>query len=185
MSSIYNGLARLIFKVPATDLNSMKAFRAEVLDRVTLRHDWHRFFVVLAHAEGFRIGEIDIELLERRHGISKYSGRGRILVGMLDLVAVWFQLVCSRKPMLFFGLTGLFLFAAGALTGLAALVMRFGFGFGFRPLLTLVLLLVVSGLVLFVFGFLAEMIAALRGEVEALKRERREERRAGSDGRRD
>jgi glycosyltransferase involved in cell wall biosynthesis len=177
VSSVYNRLARMIFGVPARDLNAMKAFRTEVLDRVTLRHDWHRYLVVLAHAEGFAIEELDIELFPRRHGTPKYSGQGRILIGMLDLVSVWFQLVFSRKPMLFFGVTGLALLAAGGLTGLVALVMRFGFGQGFRPLLTLVLLLIVSGLLLFVLGFLAEMIAGLRGEIEELKRERRALRR--------
>jgi len=172
ISGIYNRLARAIFRVPARDMNSMKAFRAEVLEGIRLRHDWHRYLVVLAHAEGFRIDEIDIELHPRRQGVAKYSGRGRIIVGMLDLVSVWFQLVFARKPMLFFGVTGLGLLAAGAITGTVALVLRFGFGQGFRPLLTLVTLLVVSGLLLFVLGFLAEMIAGLRSEVEDLKRAR-------------
>ncbi len=185
ISSIYNVMARRIFNVPARDLNAMKAFRADVLDQIMLRHDWHRYLVVLAHAEGFRIGEIDIELHPRRHGEPKYSGRGRILVGILDLVSVWFQLVFSRKPMLFFGVTGLALLAAGGLTGLAAVVLRFGFGLGFRPLLTLVLLLIVSGLLLFVLGFLAEMIAGLTGEIEALKRDRRALRHRGSGERQD
>jgi len=184
-SSIYNRLARAIFHVPARDLNAMKAFRADVLDRLTLRHDWHRYLVVLAHAEGFRIGEIDIELHPRRHGTPKYSGRGRIVVGIFDLIAVWFQLVFSRKPMLFFGVTGLVLLAAGGLTGIVALVLRFGFQLGFRPLLTLVQLLVVSGLLLFVLGFLAEMVAGLREEVEELKRDRRLERRRQARERQD
>ncbi len=180
VSGVYNRLARAIFRVPVHDMNAMKAFRAEVLERLTLRHDWHRYLVVLAHAEGYRVGEIDVELHPRRHGAPKYSGRGRIVIGMLDLVSVWFQLVFSRKPMLFFGVTGLALLVAGGITGVVALVLRFGFGHGFRPLLTLVTLLVVSGLLLFVLGFLAEMIAGLRGEVEALKRDRR---RREADGR--
>ena len=52
VSSIYNRLSRKIFNVPVSDLNSMKAFRKEILSPLTLRHDWHRFFVVLAHARG-------------------------------------------------------------------------------------------------------------------------------------
>lgn len=177
VSGVYNRLARAIFRVPVRDLNAMKAFRADVLDRVTLRHDWHRYLVVLAHAEGFNIGEIDIDLHPRRHGEPKYSGSGRILVGMLDLVSVWFQLVFSRKPMLFFGVTGLGLLLAGGVVGLVALILRFGFDLGFRPLLTLVLLLVVSGLLLFVLGFLAEMVATLRSEVEELRRDTRRSQR--------
>lgn len=177
VSSIYNGLSRLIFRVPVHDLNSMKAFRREVLTDLRLREDWHRYLVVLAHARGYRIGEIDIELLERRHGESKYRGSGRILVGMLDMLSVWFQLVFSRKPMLFFGLTGMALFALGALTGLVALYLRFVAGVGFRPLLTLVLLLVLLGGLLFVAGLIAELVAGLRAEVEELRREVR-----GDDG---
>lgn len=169
-SSIYNRLARAIFKVPVRDLNSMKAFRADVLTGLRLRHDWHRYFVVLAHARGYRLGELDIALLPRRHGEPKFSGRRRILIGMLDMVSVWFQLVFGRKPLLFFGTSGLAMIAAGCATGLAALVLRFGFGLGYRPLLTLVLLLVVGGLLLFVLGFLAETMAQLRDEIEELKR---------------
>jgi len=185
VSSIYNWLARIIFRVPVRDLNAMKALRASVLDRVTLRHDWHRYLVVLVHAQGFRMGEIDVTLHPRRHGEPKYSGKSRILVGMLDLISVWFQLFFGRKPMLFFGVTGLALLISGAVTGLVALVLRFGFAVGFRPLLTLVVLLVVSGLLLFVLGFLAEMIAGLRGEIEELKRNQEELRQPESSLRKD
>ncbi len=171
-SSIYNRLARAIFKVPVRDLNSMKAFRADVLAGLRLRHDWHRYFVVLAHAQGYRLGELNIDLLPRRHGEPKFSGRRRILIGVLDMVSVWFQLAFGRKPLLFFGTSGLTMIAAGCVTGLAALVLRFGFGLGYRPLLTLVLLLVVGGLLLFVLGFLAETMAQLRDEIEDLRRDR-------------
>lgn len=172
VSSLYNWLARRIFRVPARDLNAMKAFRAEVLDHIQLRHDWHRYLVVLAHAEGYEIGEMEIQLYPRRHGEPKYSGRGRILVGMLDMLAVWFQLAFSRKPMLFFGVTGLGLLLAGGVTGVIAVFLRFGLGQGYRPLLTLVLWFTVVGLLLFVLGFLAELVASLRSEVEQLRRER-------------
>lgn len=173
VSNIYNGLARAIFKVPVRDLNAMKAFRADVLEGLKLRHDWHRFLVVLAHARGYRLGELDIDLLPRRHGKAKFSGRRRILIGMLDLVSVWFQLEFGRKPLLFFGTSGLVMIAAGVVTGLTALVLRFGFGLGYRPLLTLVVLLIVGGLLLFILGFLAETMAQLRDEIEDLKRDPR------------
>ena len=92
------------------------------------------------------------------------------------MLSVWFQLVFSRKPMLFFGVTGLVLLGAGAVAGLVALYLRFVLDIGYRPLLTLVLLLVVVGLLLFAVGFLAELIASLRGEVDDL-RQRLDERR--------
>ena len=172
MSSIYNALSRRIFDVPVSDLNSMKAFRADVLKAVRLRHDWHRFFVVLAHRKGFSATEIDIELHPRRAGEAKYSGKSRIVGGVLDLVAVWFQLRFSRKPMVAFGLPGLFLMGAGVLTGLVALYLRYVMGLGFRPLLYLVVLLVTVGVLCFAAGMLGEMIASVHDELDAARRQR-------------
>lgn len=169
ISGVYNWLSRRIFRVPVRDLNSMKVFRKSILDEIHLRHDWHRFFVVLAHARGYRVGEIEIALYPRRHGRPKYGGTRRVVIGILDLLAVWFQLFFSRKPMLLFGVPGLVLFGLGGLTGVAAIVLRL-FGHGFRPLLDLVVLLVVVGVSLFSFGFLAEMVATLRAEVDDLRR---------------
>jgi glycosyltransferase involved in cell wall biosynthesis len=174
VSGIYNRLNRWLFKVPVSDLNSMKGFRREILDAISLRHDWHRFFVVLAYAEGFSVTEIDITLYPRRHGAAKYSGRSRILVGFLDLVSVGFFLLFSRKPMILFGMTGLILAALGFLVGLIAFVMRIYHiysPFGYRPFLTLVLMLEVLGFLCIGFGFVAELVAQQQAELDYLKRE--------------
>ena len=75
ISSIYNRLSRRVFDVPVSDFNSMKAFHRSVLEGLTLRHDWHRFFVVLAHARGATVSEIDIELLfSRSPFVQEFSG---------------------------------------------------------------------------------------------------------------
>jgi dolichol-phosphate mannosyltransferase len=168
VSGIYNWLSRRAFKVPVRDLNSIKIFRKAVLDEIHLRHDWHRFFVVLAHERGYRVGEIDVKIYPRRAGDSKYGGSGRVFVGLLDLIAVWFLLLFSRKPMLLFGFTGLVLVVLGLLVGITAIVLRL-VGHGFRPLLTLVLLLSVMGVSLIGVGFIAEMIATMRAELDELR----------------
>jgi glycosyltransferase involved in cell wall biosynthesis len=173
VSSVYNRLSQTLFDVPVRDLNSMKAFRTEILREIPLRHDWHRFFVVLAHAQGYTVSEIDIELFPRRAGVAKYSGRRRVLVGVGDLVVVWFYLKFSEKPMQFFGGGGLGLIALGLVVGLIAIVLRVGHWmppFGYRPLLTLVVLLETVGFILFGFGFMAELIATLRAELDDLRR---------------
>ena len=140
VSWVYNGLCRWLFGVRVTDLNSVKAYRREVLDGLTRRPDWHRFMVVIAAAQGFRLAERPIPVLPRRAGKSKF-GIGRIPVGVLDLVSVWFQL-------------------------------RFGPPHvGFRPLLDLIMVLVISGIALFGFGFVGEMLAGMREEVRGLQRE--------------
>ncbi len=170
VSSFYNALSRRIFRVPVSDLNSMKAFRRDILDEMSLRHDWHRFFVVLAHARGYSVSEIDIELHPRRAGVSKYTGLFRIGVGLIDLVSVWFLLLFSRKPLILFGLSGMTLITLGMIVGMVAFYLRFVEGLGFRPLLYLVILLETVGFLLFGFGLVAEMIAQLREEVDSLRR---------------
>jgi glycosyltransferase involved in cell wall biosynthesis len=175
VSSVYNSVSRFLFDVPVRDLNSMKAFRREVLDEVPLRHDWHRFFVVIAYARGFSVSEIDIELFPRRAGISKYTGSRRVLSSVGDLLVVWFYLRFSRKPMQLFGGAGLFLTLVGLVIGIITTAFRVaGYGppsIGYRPLLGLVVLLLVVGITLFGFGFTAEMIAILRNDVDQLRQD--------------
>lgn len=170
VSGVYNRLCRLLFGIRVTDLNAVKAYRREVMHAVPARPDWHRFMVVIAAADGFRVMERPVTLQPRRAGRSKF-GIGRIPVGLMDLLSVWFQLRFGRKPLLFFGISGAVLFALGFLVGLASLILRFGFQQGFRPLLDLVMVLVISGIALFGFGFVGEMIAGQREEIRALQRE--------------
>lgn len=170
VSRVYNGLCRWLFGVRVTDLNSVKAYRREVMQGVPLRPDWHRFMVVIAAADGFRLTSLPVPLYPRRAGTSKFNWR-RIPVGMFDLISVWFQLRFGRKPMLFFGVGGGVLFIIGLLAGIVALVLRFGYGIGFRPLLNLVETMVISGIALFGFGFLGEMIAGMREETRELARQ--------------
>jgi glycosyltransferase involved in cell wall biosynthesis len=170
VSSVYNGLCRWLFGIRVTDLNSVKAYRREVMLGVPLRPDWHRYMVVIAAADGYRLTSLPVPLYPRRAGTSKFNWR-RIPIGMFDLVSVWFQLRFGRKPMLFFGVGGALLFIIGLLAGIAALVLRFGYGIGLRPLLNLVETMVISGIVLFGFGFLGEMIAGMREETRDIARE--------------
>ena len=170
VSGIYNRLCRWLFGVTVTDLNSVKAFRRQVMDHVPLRPDWHRYMVVIAAVDGFRLDSRPVPLHPRRHGVSKFNWR-RIPVGVIDLLSVWFQIRFGRKPMLFFGVAGALLFMVGLLAGIVALVLRFGFGYGFRPLLNLVETMVICGVVLFGFGFVGELIAGMREEGRELARE--------------
>ena len=170
VSWVYNRLCQWLFGVRVTDLNSVKAYRREVMDALPSRPDWHRFMVVIAAAQGFRLAERPVPLHPRRAGKSKF-GVGRIPVGVLDLLSVWFQLRFGRKPMLFFGLSGAALVVIGFLVGVYALVERYVYGVGFRPLLNLIMLLVLSGLFLFGFGFVGELVAGMREELRTLQRD--------------
>ena len=169
VSGIYNGLSRSLFNVPVRDLNSVKAYRREIMDVLPVRPDWHRYMIVIAAAEGFTVTEIPVPLYPRHAGKSKF-GLGRIPVGVLDMLSVWFELRFGRKPLLLFGLIGAALFTIGLLVGIGAVLWRVLGGVGFRPLLNLVETCVIVGSVLFVGGFLGEMIAVQRAELRELRR---------------
>ena len=170
VSNVYNVLCRWLFGVRVSDLNSVKAYRREVMLGVPLRPDWHRYMVVIAAADGYRLTSLPVPLYPRRAGISKFNWK-RIPVGLFDLISVWFQLRFGRKPMLFFGVGGAILFVIGLLAGIVALVLRFGYDIGLRPLLNLVEMMVISGIVLFGFGFLGEIIAGMREETREIARD--------------
>jgi len=168
VSRIYNTLSRRLFGLKVHDLNSVKAFRREVIENMSLRRDWHRYLVAMAVEQGYRVDEVKVPLYPRHSGDSKFSGFWRIPVGVLDLLAVKSQLTLLRKPLLFFGFLGTLMFGLGLLVGLAALYFRFVLDTGFRPLLYLVILLIVLGLLLFILGFLAEGLAAIKEELSGV-----------------
>jgi glycosyltransferase involved in cell wall biosynthesis len=169
VSRIYNGLSRMLFEVPVRDLNSVKAYRREIMDVLPIRPDWHRYMIVIAAAYGFSVSEIPVPLYPRHAGKSKF-GLGRIPVGVLDMLSVWFELRFGKKPLLLFGMMGAALFALGVLTGLVAIGIRVFAGVGFRPLLNLVETCVIVGSIFFVGGLVGEMIAGQRAEVRELRR---------------
>ena len=170
VSGIYNGLSRTLFDVPVKDLNSVKAYRREIMDALPVRPDWHRYMIVIAAAQGFTVTEIPIPLYPRHAGKSKF-GISRIPVGVLDMLSVWFELKFGKKPLLLFGMLGAGLFVLGFLTGIAAILYRVIGGVGYRPLLTLVETCLLLGSVFFATGLLGEQIAGQRAEVRELRRQ--------------
>jgi glycosyltransferase involved in cell wall biosynthesis len=167
VSGIYNRMSRALFKVTVRDLNSVKAYRREVMDALPNRPDWHRYMVVMAAAAGFTVSEVPVPLYPRNAGISKF-GIGRIPVGLLDMLAVWFELRFARKPLLLFGMLGAGLFVLGVVVGIIAILWRVIGGVGFRPLINLVETCLTVGSVFFATGLMGELIAAQRAELSQL-----------------
>jgi glycosyltransferase involved in cell wall biosynthesis len=175
VSTVYNTLCRWLFGVRVTDLNSVKAYRREVMAHVPMRPDWHRFMVVIAAADGFRLTSTPVPLYPRTAGTSKFTWT-RIPIGVLDLLSVWFQLRFGRKPMLFFGLAGALLFLLGFVAGVVAIVLRFTIRADVALLVSLVQTLLIRRGALG-FGFLGELVANLREEQRELVRRVESERR--------
>ena len=169
VSRIYNGLSRTLFHVPVRDLNSVKAYRREIMDALPVRPDWHRYMIVIAAAEGFTVSEIPVPVYPRNAGRSKF-GIGRIPVGVLDMLSVWFELRFGKKPLLLFGMLGVALFALGAIAGIVAMITLAVTGVGLRAVWTVIQTCLFIGSVLFIGGLLGEMIAVQRAELRELRR---------------
>jgi glycosyltransferase involved in cell wall biosynthesis len=168
VSGIYNRLSRSLFNVPVRDLNSVKAYRREVMDSLPARPDWHRYMIVMAAAQGFTVSEIPVPLYPRNAGKSKF-GIGRIPVGVIDMIAVWFELRFAKKPLLLFGMLGAALFILGVIAGFAALLWLVVTGHGTRAIWTVIQTCLVLGSVFFSTGFVGELVAAQRAETRELR----------------
>ena len=169
VSKIYNGLSRALFDVPVRDLNNVKAYRREIMADQPVRPDWHRYMIVLAHAQGYSVSEIPVPLYPRHAGRSKF-GLSRIPIGVLDMLAVWFELRFGQKPLLAFGMLGAALFAIGVLAGVVALGILLLQGIGLRWIWTLIQTCLLLGSIFFATGLLGEQVAVTRAEQRELRR---------------
>jgi glycosyltransferase involved in cell wall biosynthesis len=166
VSGIYNGLSRALFKVPVKDLNSVKAYRREIMDVLPVRPDWHRYMIAIAAAQGFTVAEIPVPLYPRHAGKSKF-GLSRIPVGVLDMLAVWFELRFGQKPLLLFGMLGVGIVCLAGIAGIVLLAMQAGV----RSLWTLIQTALILGSILFATGLLGEQIAGQRAQLRELRRQ--------------
>jgi hypothetical protein len=139
-----------------------KLYRRAVLKEVGIYGELHRFIPVLAHARGFRVGEVEVHHRTRRHGVSNY-GFSRFLKGFLDLLTVRFLTRFSQRPLHVLGGIGLLLFALGGL-GMVYLAVLWldtrNRPIGDRPLLLYSFANLVVGAQLVSLGVLAELVTA-------------------------
>ncbi|WP_434480649.1 glycosyltransferase family 2 protein [Gemmatimonas sp.] len=170
VSGIYNKLSRTLFHVPVRDLNNVKAYRRDIMAALPMRPDFHRYMIVMAAAQGYTVTEVPIPLYPRHSGKSKF-GLSRIPIGVLDMLAVWFELRFGQKPLLAFGMLGVALFAVGVLSGVGALAWLLISGQGQRWAWTVIQTCLMLGSIFFATGLLGEQIAQQRSEVREMRRE--------------
>ncbi|MEM7712133.1 MAG: glycosyltransferase family 2 protein [Cyanobacteria bacterium P01_A01_bin.68] len=159
-SKIANWLIRRITSVNVHDYGcSLKAYRSELVADMNLYGELHRFLPALAYIEGARITEMPVRHHARRFGSSKY-GLGRTFRVVMDLFTIAFMKKFLNRPMHVFGLWGLIFMISGGVmsTYLTWAKLVLGQDIGDRPLLILAVLLLVTGVQLFCFGLLAELL---------------------------
>ncbi len=173
-SRIYNAVSRALFNVQAHDMNWIKAFRREVLNDLHLRSDWHRFILHIASEKGYTLGEVPVNFYPRQKGKSNF-GFARIPISFLDVLVVKFLMTFSRKPMLFFGGLGALAILAAVFIWLYLTVLYFNTPGNMqqRPLFTFAGFIFVAGILLFIGGFLAELVVSQGDRLEDLEQELR------------
>ena len=167
-SKLYNATARWITGIKLHDMNcGLKAYRNEVVKNIEVYGEMHRYIPYLAKNAGFsRITEKPVHHQKRKYGKSKF-GIERFVNGFLDLLSLWFLSKFGKKPMHFFGFTGLVTFFIGGIIAVWLIIEKLinqAHGLRFRPvtdqpLFYLALVALVVGIMLFLAGFICEMIS--------------------------
>jgi len=162
---------RLISRMTGVHLHdygcTLKAYKREVLSRINLYGEMHRFVPALASQRGANVTEMAVNHRPRLAGESKY-GIDRTLRVILDLITVKFMLKYSTRPMQLFGKWGIWTIVLGALSGAATLYMKWfdGLSMNRNPLLILTAFLFFSGVQFLVSGLLAEIITRTYHETQ-------------------
>ena len=166
-SKLYNATARWVTGIKLHDMNcGLTAYRKEVVKNIEVFGEMHRYIPYLAKNAGFtRIGEKVVQHRKREFGVSKF-GINRFVNGYLDLMTLWFLSKFGKQPMHFFGLIGSLSFVIGffVVFGLAAYKL-WAICAGVRAMLIannpwfhVAILAMILGCMLFLAGFLGELI---------------------------
>ncbi len=160
-SKIFNSVTSMVSGIRLHDFNcGLKVYRKEVVKRISIYGELHRFIPVLAGWEGFRVTEKRVAHSERRFGKSKYGTR-RFLNGFLDLMTVMFITRRATSPLHFFGRVALLFFALGGLINLYFLIRWIlGCGLHVRPIMVGGMILIVIAIQIGFFGLLAELFSS-------------------------
>ncbi|MBR1705912.1 MAG: glycosyltransferase family 2 protein, partial [Bacteroidales bacterium] len=160
-SKLYNATARRVTGIQLHDMNcGLKAYRNEVVKSIEVYGEMHRYIPYLAKNAGYgRIGELPVHHQKRKYGVSKF-GLERFVNGFLDLMSLWFLSTFGKKPMHFFGTSGILMFLVGFVMTvwiIAAKLVHQARGIRFRavtdqPLFYLALVAVLLGVMLFLAG---------------------------------
>ncbi|MFH1770970.1 MAG: glycosyltransferase family 2 protein [archaeon] len=138
---------------------TLKAYKKKCFEGITLYGEMHRFIPAILEWKGYKVTELVVRHHSRKYGQTKY-GMKRTIKGFLDMLVMKFWMQYSTRPIHLFGSSGLLMTFFGILIGayLAFIKIFFGASIGNRPLLILSVLLMVLGVQLIMFGFLADIL---------------------------
>ena len=166
---LFNWATRKMSGIKLHDFNcGLKAYKSDVVKTIEVYGEMHRYIPVIAKWNGFgHIGEKVVQHQSRKYGKTKFGGLNRFINGFLDLLSISFVGKFGKKPMHFFGTIGTIMFVLGffAALGLGAQKIYHVYSDVAAPRVTdspyfyISLTAMILGTLLFMTGFLAEMIA--------------------------
>lgn len=166
-SKFFNATARRVSGIKLHDFNcGLKAYKSTLAKNIEVYNDMHRYIPILAKDAGFtKIGEKVVQHQARKYGESKF-GANRFVNGYLDLVTIWFLNKFGKKPMHFFGLLGSIMFFIGFVATIwvgAVKLYDMHIGNNYRlvtdsPYFFISLTMMILGTLLFLTGFLGELV---------------------------
>jgi glycosyltransferase involved in cell wall biosynthesis len=169
-SRFFNWVTRKTSGIKLHDFNcGLKAYKNEVIKNVEVYGEMHRYIPVIAKYAGFtRIGEKVVAHQSRKYGVTKF-GLDRFIKGYLDLLSITFVSKFGRRPMHFFGMIGTLMFVFGFIAAAWLGAQKiYNLRHGIKAILVadspyfyLSLTLMIIGTLLFLTGFLAEMISRI------------------------
>ncbi len=167
-TKLFNWATRKMSGISLNDFNcGLKAYRREVVKSIEIYGEMHRYIPVIAKWAGFtKITEKAVQHRERKYGVTKF-GMERFVNGFLDLMTITFVSKFGKRPMHFFGAIGTLLFIVGFLSsaylGIVKLIHVYNHiparQLAERPSFFIALTCMVMGTMMFLAGFLGEMIA--------------------------
>jgi glycosyltransferase involved in cell wall biosynthesis len=157
-SRVANLLRAIIVKDGIHDSGcSLKIYRRECFEQITLYGEMHRFIPALCKIKGFTVGEIEVNHRPRLYGTTKYNYK-RAFKGFLDMLSLWFWGKFASRPLHLFGFFGLLSVGASWVCGLISLVLYAQRGkISDTGWLIVMALFFLSGLQMFIFGLLADI----------------------------
>ncbi|CAM1333270.1 glycosyltransferase family 2 protein [Tenacibaculum aestuariivivum] len=166
-SKLFNWAARKTSGLQLNDFNcGLKAYKNKVIKTVKVSGEMHRYIPVLAKNEGFnKIGEKVVQHQARKYGVTKF-GIDRFINGFLDLITISFLSKFGKRPMHIFGLWGSLMFLFGFITAFSIGTLKIYRLFAnvksilitSNPWFYIALTSMVLGTLLFLAGFLGELI---------------------------
>lgn len=160
-SKIFNFFIRVFSGLKIKDSNTgIKIFKREVAESLNLYGGRHRYIPLLAHQKNFSVGEVAVNHRKRKFGDSKY-GSERYKHGFFDFLTILFLGKYMDRPLHFFGMIGFITILSGISAEFYVLYLKYFLQHSFQQHIAMIIfgsLLIITGVQLFTFGLVGEII---------------------------